>query len=136
MALAIANEWLKSDSYKEKKALLGVLKLIAVGHSETGPRTLSDRVIDLSDKGYQMGIDYDPQTKVTTGNSEFKIRLLEYIRDQMDTEASNKYSTHMLSWGVESPLDPVRIKMGIKPTNERDITFHILKKPLRKWLKT
>ncbi len=129
-ALAISDSWLFTDSIKEKKALLDILKLVATGVKENKKYgTFSNKVRVLSNRGVSRGVQFDPETTEANSHSEYTKTLIKYIDENKDREQTEEVSKILGDWSDGSKLSSVRNKLGIADSkSEKPFNVVVLNK--------
>lgn len=129
-ALAISDAWLSTSSIKEKKALLDILKLVAIGIKEDQQYgTYSKKVRVLSSHGVHRGVQFDPEATEANSHSEYIRMLTKYIEENTDDEQTEEVSAILSDWSDESKLSHVRRKLGIADSeSERSFNIIVLNK--------
>lgn len=124
-ALAISDAWLSTDSIKEKKSLLDILKLVATGEDkDQNYGTLSGKVKILSQHGIPRGAMFDPDAEENS-HSKYVTMLLKYSEDNADSDLTEEVAEIMSDWGENAKLQQVRAKLGLN-SKEDERPFKVI----------
>lgn len=129
-ALCIADRWLSTKKIREKKALLDILKLVAVGvKKDLNYGTLSNKVRVLSEHGNPRGSHFDPEASIANSHNEYIDMLSRYIVDNQDEAKTVEVTKMLQDWSETSKLSGVRKKLQIQsPQEERSFNVIVLNK--------
>lgn len=128
LVLALSDAWLSSETIKEKKALLDILKLVATGANANGEYgTLSSKVKLLTTHGSPRGTQFNPDSTAANSHSEYIDEVIKYIEEHTDIAATAEVSKTMVDWSSESKLAEVRNKLQIAgPHSEKPFEVIVL----------
>lgn len=132
--LAIADEWLATNSISEKMRLLDVLALVATqAINSIDMDTMSGRIRRLSEKGSPRGAMVDPQftrrssdKMILSQLDAYNSFLGEYISLYIDREATEKVKAMLTDYSEGSKLYEVRKKLKIASHQEKPFDVLVL----------
>lgn len=128
--LAVADQWLSSPSFEERKRLLDILKLTTVRQRALGTwDNLSGKVRTLSNNGSERGTPFDPDALIGNIDRNFSNNLKKYMREHIDEKDSAIWTIKAVSWDKPNEFSSIRSNLGLTQDSQRiPLILIVLKK--------